>query len=57
MKDHTRFLRKYIWKTTVPLKIKISMWFLHRKVLLKEPIWLKVIGMVVTDVAFVIKMS
>jgi hypothetical protein len=26
------FLRKYIWKLKVPLKIKILMWFLHKKV-------------------------
>ena len=36
MNDHTRFLRKYIWKMKVPLKIKIFMWFLHRKVLLTK---------------------
>ena len=34
MNDHTVFLRKYIWKMKVPLKIKIFMWFLYRKVLL-----------------------
>jgi hypothetical protein len=27
MNDHTRFLRKYIWKLIVPLNIKIVMWF------------------------------
>ena len=36
MNDHTRFLRKYIWKMKVPLNIKIFMWFLHRKVLLTK---------------------
>jgi hypothetical protein len=30
---HTRFLHKYLWKTKVPLNIKIFMWFLHKKVL------------------------
>ena len=36
MSDHTRFLRKYLWKMKVPLKIKIFMWFLHRKVILTK---------------------
>ena len=36
MNGHTRFLRKYLWKLKVPLKIKIFMWFLHRKVLLTK---------------------
>ena len=30
LSDHTRFLRKHIWKMKVPLKIKIFMWFLMR---------------------------
>ena len=29
MSDHTRFLRKDLWKMKVPLKIKIFMWFLY----------------------------
>ena len=34
---HTRFLQKYIWdRLNVPLKIRIFMWFLHRKVLLTK---------------------
>jgi hypothetical protein len=33
---HTVFLRKYIWKLKVPPKISISMWFLHRKVILRK---------------------
>jgi hypothetical protein len=32
--DHTPFLRKYLWKVKIPLKIKIFMWFLSNKVLL-----------------------
>lgn len=34
MNDHTRFLQKDLRKLEIPLKIKIFMWFLHRKVLL-----------------------
>jgi hypothetical protein len=34
--DDTKYLKKYIWKTKVPPKIKIFMWFLHRKVILTE---------------------
>jgi hypothetical protein len=36
MCDHTPFLRKYLWKVKVPLKIKIFMWFLSNKVLLTK---------------------
>jgi hypothetical protein len=36
MNGHTVFLRKYIWKLKVPLKIKIFMWFLHHKVILTK---------------------
>jgi hypothetical protein len=36
MNDHTKFLRKYIWKIKVPLNITIFMWFLHQKVLLTK---------------------
>jgi hypothetical protein len=32
--DDTKFLKKYIWKMKVPLKIKVFMWFLHRMVIL-----------------------
>ena len=32
MSDHTPYLRKYLWKVKVPLKIKIFMWFLSNKV-------------------------
>jgi hypothetical protein len=31
MNGHTVFLRKYLWKIKVPLKIKIFMWFLYKK--------------------------
>jgi hypothetical protein len=34
MNGHYVFLRKYIWKIKVPLKIRIFMWFLYPKVLL-----------------------
>jgi hypothetical protein len=34
--DQTKYLRKYIWKIKVPLKIKIFMWFLHHKVILTK---------------------
>jgi hypothetical protein len=34
MDDHTKYLHKYLWKIRVPLKIKVFMWFLHKKVLL-----------------------
>lgn len=36
MNGHTVFLRKYIWKIKVPLKIKIFMWFLYKKVILTK---------------------
>jgi hypothetical protein len=36
LKDHTVFLKKYIWKIKVPLKIRIFMWFLYKKVILTK---------------------
>jgi hypothetical protein len=36
MNGHTRFLRKYLWKLKIPLKIKNFMWFLNNKVLLTK---------------------
>jgi hypothetical protein len=36
MNDHTVFLKKYIWRLKVPLKIRIFMWFLNKKVLLTK---------------------
>jgi hypothetical protein len=36
MDDHTKYLHKYLWKIKVPLKIRIFMWFLHKKVLLTK---------------------
>ena len=30
MNGHTRFLRKYLWKLKIPLKIKIFMWLLNK---------------------------
>src|SRR4051812_845930 len=32
----TQFLKKYLWKIKVPLKIKIFMWFLYKKVILSK---------------------
>jgi hypothetical protein len=34
--DDTKYLKKYIWKMKVPLKIKIFLWFLHRKEILTK---------------------
>jgi hypothetical protein len=34
MNGHTVYLRKYLWKLKIPLKIKIFMWFLSNKVIL-----------------------
>ena len=36
LNGHTRYLRKYLWKLKVPLKIKIFLWFLNRKELLTK---------------------
>jgi hypothetical protein len=36
MNEHTKYLKKYIWKMKVPLKIKIFMWFFHRKAILTK---------------------
>jgi hypothetical protein len=36
MNGHTIYLRKYLWKIKIPLKIKIFMWFLIYKVLLTK---------------------
>jgi hypothetical protein len=41
MNGHAKYLRKYIWKMKVQLKIKVSMWFLHRKVILTKDNLLK----------------
>jgi hypothetical protein len=41
LNGHTMFLKRYIWKIKVPLKIKIFMWFLHRKVILTKDNLLK----------------
>jgi hypothetical protein len=54
MNSHTRFPSKYLWKLKIPLKIKIFMWFLNRKVLLTKNNLVNVIGMCVKNVAFVI---
>jgi hypothetical protein len=34
MNDHARFLSKYIWCLKVPLKIRIFMWLLNKKMFL-----------------------
>jgi hypothetical protein len=36
MNGHTPFLRQYLWKMKIPLKIKIFMWFLNNKVILTK---------------------
>ena len=36
MDGNTRFLKMYLWKLKVPLKIKIFMWFLNRRVILTK---------------------
>ena len=36
MSEHAHFNCKYLWKMKVPLKIKIFMWFLRRKVVLTK---------------------
>jgi hypothetical protein len=36
MNGHTVFLKKYLWKIKVPLKIRIFMWFLYKKVILTK---------------------
>jgi hypothetical protein len=41
MNDHTKYLQKYLWKLKVPLKIRIFMWFLHKKVVLTKDSLLK----------------
>jgi hypothetical protein len=44
--DDTKCLKRYIWKMKVPLKIKVFMWFLHRKVILTKDNLVKKNGMV-----------
>jgi hypothetical protein len=34
LNGHARYLHKYLWKLKIPLKIKIFMWFLSKKILL-----------------------
>jgi hypothetical protein len=46
---HTKYLCKYIWKIKEPLKIRIFMWFLHRRKITS----LKGIGRVIQNVLFV----
>jgi hypothetical protein len=51
---HTIFLRKYLWKLKVPLKIKMFMGFLYKKFCLQRIILLKEGGMGVQNVFYVI---
>jgi hypothetical protein len=39
--DDTKYLKKYIWKMKVLLKIKVFMWFFHTKVILTKDNLLK----------------
>jgi hypothetical protein len=41
LNGNTKFLRKYLWRLKVPLKIRIFMWFLNRKEILKKDILAK----------------
>jgi hypothetical protein len=41
LSDNTKYLKTYIWKMKVLVKIKIFMWFLHRKVILTNDNLLK----------------
>jgi hypothetical protein len=41
MNGHTKYFKKFIWKTKLPLKIKIFMWFFHTKVILTKDNLLK----------------
>jgi hypothetical protein len=41
LNGNTVFLKKYIWKMKVPLKIKIFMWFVYRKEILTKDNLLK----------------
>jgi hypothetical protein len=36
MNGNTVFLKTYLWKIKVPLKIRFFMWFLHKKVILTK---------------------
>jgi hypothetical protein len=36
LNGHTIFLKKYLWKIKVPLKIKIFVWFVHIKEILTK---------------------
>jgi hypothetical protein len=57
LNGHTIYLKKYIWKIKVPPKIRIFMWFLHKKVILSQrTIFKNEICMGALIVVFVIKM-
>jgi hypothetical protein len=44
MNGHTVFLKKYLWKIKVPLKIQIFMWLLYKKVILTKDNLPKAVG-------------
>jgi hypothetical protein len=51
---NTKYLKKYIWKMKVPLKIKVFMWFFNRKLYWLKTIFLREIGMQMNHNVFVI---
>lgn len=52
MDGHTVFPQNYLWKIKIPLKIKIFMWFLYRKVPLTKDNLTKRNWMCVNNVVF-----
>jgi hypothetical protein len=54
LNGNTGYLHKYLWKMKVPLKIKIFMWFVHRKEILTKDNLVKKIGKGVLNVVYVI---
>ena len=57
LNNQPKYMHKFIWKMKVPLKIKIFMWFIHRKVILTKDNLMKRIGMGTKNVVFVTKMN
>jgi hypothetical protein len=57
VEGHTIFLRKYLWKLKLPLKIKIFMWFLNKKVLLTKDNLLSVIEKGVKNIVTVMNLK
>ena len=52
MNGHTRFLRKYLWKLKIPLKIKIFMWLLNKNSRSQKIIFLRGSGRDVLNAPF-----